>query len=191
MRFSDNELKAVSQAMTRPSIIKFSSKITYLKFYSNLPWANELKPLLLGTASGSGSTTNSPPIALLENCYWQAVTELFICQLTHATLYKIHYDKHHINYIIFATMVSIHDDVIKWKHFSRNWPFVRGIHQSPVNSPHKGQWRGALMFSLICVWINDWVNNRKTGDLRPLWRQCNEQHWLVSVDHVSTDLSNI
>ena len=59
-----------------------------------------------------------------------------------------------------------HDDVIKWKHFPRCWPFVRGIHRSPVNSPHKGQWRGALMFSLICVWINDWVNNREAGDLR-------------------------
>ena len=45
----------------------------------------------------------------------------------------------------------LHDDVIKWKHFPRYWPFVRGIHRSPVNSPHKGQWRGALMFSLISV----------------------------------------
>ena len=59
-----------------------------------------------------------------------------------------------------------HDDVIKWKHFPRYWPFVRGIHRSTVNSPHKGQWRGALMFSLIWVWINGWVNNRETGDLR-------------------------
>ena len=59
-----------------------------------------------------------------------------------------------------------HDDVIKWKHFPRYWPFVRGIHRSPVNSPHKGQWRGALMFSLMCVWINGWVNNREAGDLR-------------------------
>ena len=39
-----------------------------------------------------------------------------------------------------------HDAVIKWKDFPRYWPFVRGIHRSPVNSPHKGQWRGALMF---------------------------------------------
>ena len=61
---------------------------------------------------------------------------------------------------------GLHDDVIKWKYFPRNWPFVRGIHRSPVNCPHKGQWRGALMFSLICVWINDWVNNRDAGDLR-------------------------
>ena len=59
-----------------------------------------------------------------------------------------------------------HDDVIKWKHFPRYWPFVRGIHRSPVNSPHKGQWCGALMFSLICVWINGWLNNREAGDLR-------------------------
>ena len=58
------------------------------------------------------------------------------------------------------------DDVIKWKHFPRYWSFVRGIHRSPLNSPHKGQWRGALMFSLIWGWISDWVNNRKAGDLR-------------------------
>ena len=36
----------------------------------------------------------------------------------------------------------------------------------PVNSPHKGQWRGTLMFSLIYAWINGWVNNREAGDLR-------------------------
>ena len=42
----------------------------------------------------------------------------------------------------------------KWKHFPCNWNFVRGIHRSPVNTPHKGQWRGALIISLICAWIN-------------------------------------
>ena len=60
---------------------------------------------------------------------------------------------------------ATHDDVIKWKNFPRYWRFVRGIHRSPMISPHKGQWRGALMFSLICVWINDWVNNREAGNL--------------------------
>ena len=59
-----------------------------------------------------------------------------------------------------------YDDVIKWKHFPRNWSFVRWLHRSPANSPHKGQWRGALIFSLICVWINVWVNNREACDLR-------------------------
>ena len=59
-----------------------------------------------------------------------------------------------------------HDDVIKWKHFSRYWPFVRGIHRSPVNSPHKVQWGRALMFSLIYARIDGWVNNREAGDLR-------------------------
>ena len=106
-----------------------------------------------------------------------------------------------------------HDDVIKWKHFLRFWPLLRGIHRwpnmnmqgavlymyngtrlcqqyvgcswrhhmetfsallaicagihgSPVNSPHKGQSRGALILSLICAWINGWVNNRDAGDLR-------------------------
>ena len=59
-----------------------------------------------------------------------------------------------------------HDDVIKWKHFPRYWPFVREIHRSTVNSSYKGQWRGALMFSLIWARINRLVNNREAGDLR-------------------------
>ena len=39
---------------------------------------------------------------------------------------------------------------------------------SPVigEFPHKGQWSGALMFSLISAWINSWVNNREAGDFR-------------------------
>ena len=59
-----------------------------------------------------------------------------------------------------------HDDAIKWRYFSYYWIFVQGIHRSPVNSPHKGQWRGALMFCLIWAWINGWVNSRKADDLR-------------------------
>ena len=59
-----------------------------------------------------------------------------------------------------------HDDDIKWEHFPRYWPFVRGIHRSPVNSPHKGLWGRVLIFSLICASINGWVNTRDAGDLR-------------------------
>ena len=55
-----------------------------------------------------------------------------------------------------------------WHHQMETFSALLAIcaGNSPVNSPHKCQWRGALMFSLICVWINDWVNNRETGDLR-------------------------
>ena len=73
--------------------------------------------------------------------------------------------------------IIVHDDVIKWKHFPRNWPFVRGIHLSPVNSPHKGQWRGALMFSLICA-LNKRLSKQSWGwwfetPSGLLWRHCN------------------
>ena len=71
-----------------------------------------------------------------------------------------------------------HDDVIKWKHFPCYWPFVRGIHRPQVNSPHKGQWRGALMFSLVCAMNKGlskqpwrwWVETPS----RSLWRHCND-----------------
>ena len=62
------------------------------------------------------------------------------------------------------------------EHFLRYWPFVWGIHRSPVNSPYKSQWRGALVCYLICAWTNGWVNNRNAGDLRH-----HRAHYYVTV----------
>ena len=100
----------------------------------------------------------------------------YVLQYLISILKNLEHDEKHSKHIqynstlnLYIRFALVHDDVIKWKHFPRSsyWPFVRGIHRSPVNSTHKGQWRGALMFSLICVWINGWVNNREAGDL---WR---------------------
>ena len=73
----------------------------------------------------------------------------------------------------------VHDDVIKWKHFPHYWPFVRGIHRTPANSPHKGQWHGILIFSLICT-PNKLLSKQSWGwwfemPSRPLWRHRNER----------------
>ena len=76
-----------------------------------------------------------------------------------------------------------HDDVIKWKHFPRYWPFVWGINRSPVNSLHKGQWRRTLKFSLIYAWTNGGVNNRDAGDLRH-----HRAHYDVNVMYDITSL---
>ena len=79
-----------------------------------------------------------------------------------------------VNMTMMTSSNGIIPRVIKWNHFS----FVRRIHRSPVNSTHKVQWRGALMFPLICDWINDWVNNREAGGL---WRH--RGHYDVNVMH--------
>ena len=78
--------------------------------------------------------------------------------------------------VLLARYQWYHDDVIKWKYFPLYWPFVRGIHWLPVNSPYKGQWCRALMLPLICPWINSWVNNREAGDLR-----CHRAHYDITV----------
>ena len=62
----------------------------------------------------------------------------------------IYSQNHHFGLVY--DKLAPHDDVIKWKHFSRYWPFVWEIHRSPVNSPQKGQWRGAWVFPM--VWTN-------------------------------------
>ena len=69
--------------------------------------------------------------------------------------------------------------------FPHNWPFGRGIHWSPVNSPHKVQWLGALMFSLICAWINAWLKNREAGDLN-----CHRSHYDIIVLYKKNSSSN-
>ena len=71
------------------------------------------------------------------------------------------------------------------EHFPHYWPYVRAIHRSPVNFPRKGQWRGALIFSLTYAWINVWVNNHETGDLR---RQ--RTHYDVIVMNIDVSTQN-
>ena len=56
-----------------------------------------------------------------------------------------------------------------WRHqmetFSALLALVRGIHRSPVNSPHKGQWRGALMF----LWSAPGQTVEKTIETPLIW----------------------
>ena len=52
---------------------------------------------------------------------------------------------------------------------------------SPVTGEfpaHIGQWCRALMFSLMCTWINSWANNGEAGDLR-----LHRAHYYVTVVH--------
>ena len=82
-----------------------------------------------------------------RNCYTLVVTvAIVLIKVNMIRLNKICLRAYWGNYIRGpyqykdATLL-VYDDVIKWKHFPRYWPFVRGIHRSPVNSRHKGQWR--------------------------------------------------
>ena len=74
-----------------------------------------------------------------------------------------------------------------WRHqmetFSALLAICAGNLPVPVNSPHKGQWRGAMMFSLIYPWINDWVSNREAGALRRHRGHYDVivMHWLYSL----------
>ena len=61
----------------------------------------------------------------------------------------------------FNCRVDIHDDVIKWKHFPRYWPFVQGIH--PLTKASDAE---LWCFLWSAPRINGWVNNREAGDLR-------------------------
>ena len=47
---------------------------------------------------------------------------------------------------------------------------------SPMDSSHKSQWRGALIFSFVCAWPNGSANHRDAGDLR-----CDSAHYCVTL----------
>ena len=118
----------------------------------------------------------SPPRWLIAACKYVKKTPVALSTQEHigSTRASLHQKTtllsdtgdHTKQHAVFIAYVAI----AWWRHqmekIPRYWPFVRGIHRSPENSPHKGQWRGALLFSLICVWINGWVNNCEAGDLR-------------------------
>ena len=131
---------------------------------------NTSKPALLSLCEGNPPVTGGFPSQRVSNAenvsIWWRHHNKNPCRV----FFPLHYQYTTSTGSIRSLMKSLKprvmdDDVIKWKHSQRYWPFVRGIHRSPVNSPHKGQWCGALMFSLICNWINSWVNDGEAGDL--------------------------
>ena len=79
-----------------------------------------------------------------------------------------HHSYNHSYNQVLCTEAVVWSPLSWWRHQMGTFAALLAIcaGNSPVNSPHKGQWRGAFMFSLICVWINGWVNNREAGDLR-------------------------
>ena len=133
---------------------KIKLKITYLKFHSIPSGSHELMHMIHTTC-----------MIWLYKYFIQAHLCAYHCWQC-GRITDVYWDRIWTVCIILGTYFrGDHDDVIKWKHFPRCWPFVRGIHRSPVNSPHIGQWCGALMFSLICARTSSWVNNRDAGDL--------------------------
>ena len=94
----------------------------------------------------------------MKSCLWFLPSRTFAGTFNRVNRYMYMSSSTHVCIILL-------DDIIKWKHFPRYWYFVVGIHRSPVNSPQKDRWCGALMFSLIYACTNDWVNIRDTGGL--------------------------
>ena len=90
--------------------------------------------------------------------YWYHLKLKLYEQMTPVTNVNHLYCRHivFLTFVVVVIIVNVHCAIIalliySWwmKHFPRYWPLVRGIRLSPVNSPHKGQWRGALMFFFL------------------------------------------
>ena len=82
--------------------------------------------------------------------------------------------------------VALYNSMMTWTNGNifRVTDPLRGEFTAHRWFPRKGQWRGTLMFSLICAWINGWVNNREAGDLRR--HRAHYGHCNATTDLVST-----
>ena len=85
-------------------------------------------------------------------------------------VHDIEYEIQNMRYLLRAALFCCGSGCItRWRHqmetFSALLAIYTGIHRSPVNSLHKGQWRGSLMLSLVCARINGRINNLDAGDL--------------------------
>ena len=146
----------------------YSGSCVYHHVGMRRPVANRNVVILVSNRRYAISNHNADSVII--SCCINRITEISFCFITNnQTKFK-------------------GDDVIKWQHFPRHWRFVRGIHRSSVNSPHKGQWRRALVLSLICVWTNGCAQqgSRWFETLpRSLWRHSNASarwvlyHWRV------------
>ena len=117
-------------------------------FYCDFVFTSRYIPVLLHVCTDSGEIN-----LLLQT--WK-IWPIYCMNPQRTVLFTKHSTKTLCSFVV---CTAFRVDVIKREHFPRYWPFVRGIHRSPVNSPHKGQWSGSLMVSLIRACTKSWVNN--------------------------------
>ena len=107
--------------------------------------------------SGQATCTHSThcglyvPQTIRQHCFRNGITWTNVNQ-----------DALHEQYICFLALP--HDDVIKWKHFPRYWPFVRGIHRWIHHTKNSDAELWCFLWS--APWMNGWVNSREACDLR-------------------------
>ena len=142
----------------------------------NCPLWGEYEPLMFSFLSGWTSCWTNSRVQGMNYYMISTQSDYGMWLLIHGQASKALELNYRVTYMR-------HDDVIQWKYFPRYWPFVRGNHRSWVNSPHKGQWRGALMSSLICAWTNGWVNNRDLGDLRSHRTHYDVNELVINMGH--------
>ena len=74
-------------------------------------------------------------------------------------------------------ILSYNDDVIKWKHFPRHWPFVRVTGEFPAQRPVRRSFN--IFFDLR---LNEQLSKQSWGwwletPSRSLWRHCNDMKY--------------
>ena len=88
-----------------------------------------------------------------------------------------------IKYHMILNMMLLCTSLPWWRYqmetFPRYWPFVRGIHRSPVKSPHKTPRCFDVFFDLR---LNKRLSKQSWGwwFMTPshiLWRHCNDEEW--------------
>ena len=139
MRFRGTRIRPISEQSLKMPFYKISLAITFVKLLAHIPGLGRVRVL-----------------KCCSKCVYNV--HLFIWSLFQRASCCLTIVCIRIFKTFYFMMTSSNENI-----FPRYWPFVRGIHWLPVNSPHKGHWRGALMFSLISARINDWVNKQSWG----------------------------
>ena len=80
---------------------------------------------------------------------------------------------------------GLHNDIMIWKRFQHYWPFVCGIHQSLVDSPHKGPvaWIFDVSFG---VTLNKLLDKRTSGRWFNSLRPSDAYVWM-NYDNIGSD----
>ena len=104
----------------------------------------------------------------------------------------LYYDS--IEIIAPLPVIPYHDNVIKRKHFPRNWPFVRGIHRSPVTPPNSpcSMRNGGIGRTRLCLEYSE-TNTGRTYICFMLWFSSQKASFagilrLLVVGHTMNDV---
>ena len=160
--FNESDSSFLDTVMNRSLQITIMTQDKWVKFEQN--WKSFFKYLSINLSPGPPWSAEQPEVSMFMVCCGYFNPRYEYIMVMKPSLMSRTAINTWLAIMVLACRMTQHGDAREWKTFSHYWPFVRGSHQSLVDSHHKG----SVMQRYFLIYIPE-QTVEQTAELLVIW----------------------